>query len=190
MTQAACPSTAATEQEQRIVAALPEVAGFEQSATVLTLHDADGQDLLSYESVTGDLAGTSWKITGVNTGSALVSSALTESLTIDFGTEGSVTGNGGCNNFKGTYELEGGTITFSEFASTMKGCDAEVMEMEDKYLAALAAATTVRHHRRAIGRLADASRRRWCDADHRHRRWLTQEGGRPGSGPVRPGRSG
>jgi heat shock protein HslJ len=143
MTQAACPSTAATEQEQRIVAALPEVAGFEQSATVLTLHDADRQDLLSYESVTGDLAGTSWKITGVNTGSALVSSALTESLTIDFGTEGSVTGNGGCNNFKGTYELEGGTITFSEFASTMKGCDAEVMEMEDKYLAALAAATTV-----------------------------------------------
>ncbi|UDY34768.1 META domain-containing protein [Dermatobacter hominis] len=143
MTKAACTTQEATDQEDRIVAALPEVKSFEQTETTLTLTDADGQDLLSYDAVTGDLAGTSWKVTGVNTGTAVEASALTEKLTIDFGTEGSVTGHGGCNNFKGTYELEGGAISFSEFASTMMGCDDAVMQMEDKYLAALAASTTV-----------------------------------------------
>ncbi len=143
MTQMACISQEATDQEQRFVAALAEVAGAEQTDTTLTLLAGDGQDLLSFEAVTGDLAGTSWKITGVNTGSAVETSALTEPLTIAFGTEGSVTGHGGCNNFKGTYELDGGAITFSEFATTMKSCDDAVMEMEDKLLAALAAAATV-----------------------------------------------
>ncbi len=143
MTQMACTSDAANAQEQKIVADLAEVAKADQTETTLKLLDADGTELLAYEAVTGDLQGTSWKVTGVNTGSAVESSALTEALTIDFGTEGSVTGHGGCNNFTGTYTLDGGTITFSEFASTMMGCDQAVMEMEDKYLAALAAASSV-----------------------------------------------
>lgn len=143
MTRMACTSDEGNEQEQRIIDALGEVAGAEQSATTLRLVDADGQDLLSYDAVTGDLQGTSWKVTGVNTGSAVESSALTEQLTLSFGTEGSVTGQGGCNGFKGTYTLEGGTITFSEFASTMKGCDEAVMQLEDQYLGALAASSVV-----------------------------------------------
>lgn len=143
MTQMACTSDEANEQEKEIVAALGKVAAVDQTPTTLRLLDGDEGELLVYEAVTGDLQGTSWKVTGVNTGTALESSALTEALTIDFGTEGSVTGRGGCNNFTGTYTLDGGTITFSEFASTMMGCDEAVMEMEDKYLAALAAASTV-----------------------------------------------
>lgn len=68
---------------------------------------------------------------------------MTEALTLDFGTEGSVTGFGGCNNFRGSYTLEGGVISFSEFASTEMSCEPDVMELEDKYLAALAAASVV-----------------------------------------------
>ena len=143
MTQMACTSDAATQQEKSIIDSLAEVASAEQTATTLVLKDSDGKELLTYDAVTGDLQGTSWKVNGVNTGNAVESSALTEALTLDFGTEGSVTGFGGCNNFRGSYTLEGGVISFSEFASTEMSCEPDVMELEDKYLAALAAASVV-----------------------------------------------
>ncbi|HMV74979.1 MAG TPA: META domain-containing protein [Microthrixaceae bacterium] len=143
MTQMACTSDAATQQEKSIIDSLAKVASAEQTATTLVLKDSDGKELLTYDAVTGDLRGTSWKVNGVNTGNAVETSALTEALTLDFGTEGSVTGFGGCNNFRGSYTLEGGVISFSEFASTKKACEPDVMELEDKYLAALAAASVV-----------------------------------------------
>jgi len=143
MTQMACLSADATRQEQDVMAALPTVASARQTETSLTLIDDAGKDVLTYGAVSGDLAGTSWKVTGVNTGSAVETSALTEVMTLDFGTDGSASGNGGCNTFRGTYEQDGTTIAFSEFASTMIGCEPDVAEMEDKLLAALAAATTV-----------------------------------------------
>lgn len=156
MTQVACTSDAATEQEQKIMTALPTVASAQQTETTLTLIDDAGKDALTYGAVSGDLAGTSWKVTGVNTGTAVESSALTEALTLDFGTDGSVSGNGGCNTFTGTYTQESTTITFSEFASTAKGCEPDVMEVEDHYLAALAAASTVERSGAALTLRDDA----------------------------------
>lgn len=140
MTQMACPE-AATQQETKIVAAFGEVAKFDQSDTALKLLDAGGKELLAYEAVSGDLQGTSWKVTGVNTGNALESSALVEKLTLDFGTDGSVSGNDGCNTFTGTYTLNGADISFSELASTKKACASDVQEVADQYVAGLAAAT-------------------------------------------------
>mgnify|MGYP000963482413 CR=1 FL=1 len=35
------------------------------------LKDSDGKELLTYDAVTGDLQGTSWKVNGVNTGNAV-----------------------------------------------------------------------------------------------------------------------
>lgn len=143
MTQMACVSPEATAQEDRIITGLPNVVGADQTDTTLALIDGDGNRVLTYDVVSGDLAATSWKVTGVNTGSAVESSALTEALTLDFGADGSVTGNGGCNTFRGTYTQDGTTISFSEFASTAMGCEPEVAELEDKYLAALAASSLV-----------------------------------------------
>lgn len=143
MTQMACMDAAATAQETSIVKAFGEVAKFDQTEKALTLLDAGGKDLLSYEAVSGDLAGTSWKGTGVNTGSALVTSALVEKVTLDFGTDGTVSGSDGCNTFKGTYTLDGDVISFSELASTKQACAADVQEVADQYVAGLAAATKV-----------------------------------------------
>lgn len=143
MTQRACISDATHQQEQRIVAALSEVRSFTRTEDSLSLLDASGKELLAYSAVSGDLAGTSWKITGVNTGNAVESSALTEALTLQFGTDGTVSGNGGCNQFNGPYTQDGTTISFGEMASTMMGCSDDVLALEDQYLAALAAATKV-----------------------------------------------
>lgn len=141
MTQMACTSDAATQQEQRIVAALSEVRSAERSEDSLRLLDGSGKEVLVYAPVSGELAGTSWKVTGVNTGNAVESSALTEALTLQFGTDGTVTGNGGCNQFNGPYTQDGTTISFGELSSTKKACADDVLTLEDQYFAALAAST-------------------------------------------------
>jgi len=143
MTQMACTSDAATQQEQRIVAAFSEVRSADRTDDTLKLLDGSGKELLAYSAVSGDLAGTSWKVTGVNTGNAVESSALTEALTLQFGADGTVSGNGGCNQFNGPYTQDGTTISFGELSSTMMGCEDDVVALEDQYVAALAASTKV-----------------------------------------------
>ena len=64
MTQMACTSDAATQQEKSIIDSLGKVASAEQTATTLVLKDSDGKELLTYDAVTGDLQGTSWKVNG------------------------------------------------------------------------------------------------------------------------------
>jgi len=85
-----------------------------------------------------DLAGTSWQATGVNNGlGAVVSTASTEELTLAFGTDGTVTGYGGCSTFAGTYTATADQIDL--VALPDDGCESAE---QDQYLAALTAATT------------------------------------------------
>lgn len=143
MTQMACASAAATQQEQRIVSALPQVRSSTRSGDTLSLQDSTGKELLSYTAVSGELAGTSWKVTGVNNGKeAVVSSSLTEKLTLEFGSDGTVSGNGGCNTFRGSYTQDGDEVTISSLASTMRGCEQDVVDLEAQYLKALESTAT------------------------------------------------
>lgn len=43
-------------------------------------------------------------------------------------------GNGGCNHWFADYQLDGGTISFSQIGSTRKACDAAIMEQERQFL--------------------------------------------------------
>jgi heat shock protein HslJ len=52
---------------------------------------------------------------------------------IAFKTEGEVSGNGGCNNFFGSYTQEGNAITFGPLASTKKACQGK-MKAEAQFL--------------------------------------------------------
>lgn len=142
LTQMACASDAATQQEQHVISALGETRRAERNGTTLTLSDAGGKDLLTYTAVSGQLAGTSWKVTGVNNGrQAVESTALTEKLTLEFGSDGAVSGNGGCNTFRGTYTQDGDQVKISGLASTKVACDQDVTDLEAQYLRALEAAT-------------------------------------------------
>jgi heat shock protein HslJ len=59
-------------------------------------------------------------------------------------TEGGVSGSAGCNNFFGSYEVNGTDIAIGPLNSTRKACGgpAGVMEQEQQFLSALETAST------------------------------------------------
>jgi heat shock protein HslJ len=86
------------------------------------------------------LAGTSWVVTGYDDGSQNVSVVLAGTkLTADFGEDGTLTGNSGCNDYNGPYKVTGNQIGIGPLSSTRKACSdpAGIMEQEAQYLAAL-----------------------------------------------------
>ncbi len=101
-----------------------------------------------------ELAGTSWVVANYS----LPSGALTNpwpgsELTLKFGTDGTVTGSTGCNEFEGPYQVEGSydpfeegvrddndgqAITIGPLAVTERACAEQTwMEQEGEYLANL-----------------------------------------------------
>ncbi|NDV20717.1 META domain-containing protein [Pseudodesulfovibrio sp. JC047] len=65
-------------------------------------------------------------------------------LTLKFAADGTVQGFGGCNTFKGTYTLDGDSLSFGPLASTRKACGAALGEQEYTYLTFLATINKVR----------------------------------------------
>jgi heat shock protein HslJ len=111
----------------------------------LTLSDADGDELATYQAQSQNLEGTSWQVISYNNGKqAVVSVVAGSELTADFGTDGRLTGSTGCNNYNGEYKVDGNKITIGPLASTMMFCNdpAGVMDQETQFLAALQSAAT------------------------------------------------
>ena len=83
------------------------------------------------------LAGTSWRLEDL-AGRGVVDRV---EATLEFPGEGTATGNGSCNRFRGRVAVGAGTITFGPLATTRKACLAEAANrQETEYLAALQAA--------------------------------------------------
>ncbi len=142
VTLAACTDPAATAQETAILGHLPSVATFTLDEQLVLL-DSSGKALLTYDKGLASLAGTSWTATGVNNGKgAVATSTTTETVTAAFGTDGSISGNSGCNTYNGTYEVSApNRISITGVATTRKACPEDLMTLESQYLAALAAST-------------------------------------------------
>lgn len=86
---------------------------------------------------TGDLSGQ-WKMVGWTLPDYVpIKGKLPDFLFKD----GKVSGLAGCNTFNGTYEVEGGQITFGEFTTTRMACDEFVMKQEQTFLKALSGQT-------------------------------------------------
>ena len=84
-----------------------------------------------------ELPGTSWVLQGIS-GAQLGTGVPT----IDFGTDGNVSGSAGCNTFNGTYTVDGSSISFGPLASTKMACPTADMAVETAFLAGLAGAKT------------------------------------------------
>jgi len=133
------------EQESAYLKALPEAKTYAVKGDQLTLAGADKTSLAVYKAQSQDLPGTSWEATGYNNGKQAVTGMLAgTTLTADFGKDGNLSGNAGCNTYSGAYKVNGDQITIGPLASTMKACSepAGVMEQEAQYLAALQSAAT------------------------------------------------
>jgi heat shock protein HslJ len=133
------------EQESAYLKALGEAKTYAVNGDQLTLTGADKASLAVYKAQSQDLSGTSWEATGFNNGKQAVIGMLTgTTLTADFGKDGTLSGNAGCNTYSGAYKVNGDQITIGPLASTMMACDQPegVMEQEAHYLAALQSAAT------------------------------------------------
>lgn len=145
MTMMACADPI-MKVESAFAAALTAVDTVAQTSDSLTLSAGTGSPKLVFSPATAvTLTGTSWAATGINNGKqAVVSPIVGTDITAVFGTDGNVTGNGGCNTYNGGYTTDGAKIKIGPLASTMKLCNTPegVDTQEQQFLAAMQAATT------------------------------------------------
>ena len=145
-TQRACPDPVA-HQETAFLRALSRTKRVAVDGGKLTLATARGESLATFKAQTQALAGTSWDVLAYNNGKQAVVSVLAGTkITAVFGSAGSLTGFGGCNDYSASYQASPPKITIGPVSSTRKHCEtpAGVAEQETSYLAALATAATYR----------------------------------------------
>ncbi len=139
MTMMMCEQ-AIMDQETAYINALGQVNTYSVSDSQLTLKDASGKTILVFQAQSQDLAGTSWEAVNFNNGNQAIVGVITgTTLTAEFGKDGTLSGNSGCNNYSGPYKVDGEEIKIGPLASTMMACTEPegVMEQETQYLAAL-----------------------------------------------------
>ena len=88
------------------------------------------------------LEGTKWIMSSYYAVDGSMHDALPEPPVDATFADGKVSGNGGINQYNGTYEIDGENLSISPLASTMMAGDPAVMEQETAYLMALQAAAS------------------------------------------------
>ncbi len=134
-----------TAVETAVLERLGKVAGYQMTADSLTLTDSAGATVLTYAAAPSDVTGV-WDVTGYLNAdkSGFVSIIVDTQITAIFGPDGTVAGSSGCNNYSGTFTVDGENITFGPAISTAKACiePEGIMEQESGYLAALQSSVT------------------------------------------------
>lgn len=88
----------------------------------------------------GALEGTRWALASLLAGGAETPAVPGSTVTLEFGSNGQVSGNAGCNSYSGSYEQRGDTLAFLNLVSTLMACaDDAVNQQESAYLKALGA---------------------------------------------------
>ena len=141
-TMMACPDPQMSF-ETAYLAALKTVTDYAIADQTLSLLDASGSAVLVYQAAPAATVVGAWVVTGYNNGKQGVESPPDGVvLTADFSADGSVSGNGGCNNFNGGYSYTDTTIAIGPLMSTMMACGDPKDTVEQQYLAALQNATS------------------------------------------------
>lgn len=131
-------------QERAVLEGLSSVRSFTVAGKELSLRDAAVAVVLTYVAGTTDLAGTSWRATGINNGTGgMQTTADTGRVTAVFGADGMLSGNGGCNSYSAPWATSGDAgLALGPISSTTMACAA--MTTEAQYFAALRAVTSYR----------------------------------------------
>jgi len=129
--------------EQAYLALLSQCTSYRVENDILTLSTGASETLVYAKVAAAQLSGTAWTVTSYNNGKQAVVSLIPGSqLTIAFGTDGTVTGNGGVNAFHGPCETTGATVKIGPLAATMKAGSADLAAQETRFLAALESSAT------------------------------------------------
>jgi heat shock protein HslJ len=71
-----------------------------------------------------------WKLVSHGPASKQTPAAPQVDTTIEFKSDGTLSGNVGCNNFSGNFKAKGDSLTFGPVASTMMFCEGPVGDQE------------------------------------------------------------
>ena len=134
-TKMACEAPA-SDVEAAYLANLANAASFTATADALTIFASNGPAILVYSAGPDNPLVGQWNVTGYNNGQAVTSPLANTTLTAIF-TADSVSGSGGCNDYSGSYTLDGTSVTIGPLASTRKACEQDIMDQESAFLAAL-----------------------------------------------------
>ena len=118
----------------------------EVTGDTLELVGGDGRVALRFRAAPAQrLGGTRWVATGINNGRGGVVTVLEGAEVFAmFGDDGQVSGSGGCNQFSGSYTVEGEALAIGPLAATLRACLAPegVGEQETAFFAALGRVAT------------------------------------------------
>jgi heat shock protein HslJ len=129
-------------QERAFLAILGAAARFENTGTQLTIYDASTPaNRIVFKPgtekavpVPSAIVGT-WSLTAMNKNGVALTVAPGVTTTATFGTDGKVSGNGGCNQYSGEYILTGSSaIAIGPLATTRMACPEPAMSQETYYL--------------------------------------------------------
>lgn len=123
------------EQETAVLALLQSVTSHTLTASSLVLHAPDG-DLVYAPAQNMDLEKTPWMLTGLAQNDAIVSTWIDETITMQFA-DGKISGYTGCNEFFGSYTIDGQALTLSALGQTRRACDEEHSQRELDLMTAL-----------------------------------------------------
>ena len=100
--------------------------------TIIALLVASGLILSACASrgTSPSLAGTSWKLVSYGPVGKQIPATPGIKTSLGFGADGKVSGNVGCNQFSGNYEVKEGKIIFGLLASTLMACSEPQMTQE------------------------------------------------------------
>jgi heat shock protein HslJ len=134
--------------ESVYMGALPTIASYTIADGSLALLDGTGTTALTYTAPAPGPSGAptglvgTWTVVEVNDGAQTVAAVPPEPiLTVTFGSDGSVSGFGGCNQFGGPYVSAGDTIGIGPLQATMMACGDSVDTVEQQLMVALQAST-------------------------------------------------
>jgi heat shock protein HslJ len=143
-TEMFCGEPGVMDQEAAYLAALATVDTWSMDGETLILSDGD-TELLRYEAISQDLAGSSWDLIAYNNGTGgFQSTVIDVPVTAMFDEDGTLSGSAGCNSYTGSWETDENSIEIGPLASTAMACEPALMDQETRYLAVLQEADTYR----------------------------------------------
>jgi putative lipoprotein len=137
-TEMACMAEGVMEQESHYFRALSTATTVPvMSVSRLVIDYADGQ--LIFERLYS-LVNTSWQLVSFDDITPVVQNSV---VTITFDDTMHIAGSGGCNNYGGSYSVNGDAIDFNEVISTLMACaDENITAQEGSFFFGLEKATT------------------------------------------------
>ena len=97
----------------------------------------------SAATINQDLANTEWQLVAFGVPNAETPLLEGSTITLRLGGDARITGSGGCNTYGGSYDVQGGRISFTQLISTLRACADEAFTRQEKrYFEALGSAAS------------------------------------------------